>query len=123
KMAEMLQTAVGFTEERGDQFSLQSAPFIVQEAALPEPSVHWWDSLAAWESYIRYALGTLLLFLLIIFGIRPLVKHLTRRTEPSRPVRDGLDAELSAMLEGAPAGTARRALAKAPARATPEEET
>src|SRR5690606_10890629 len=33
KMAEMLQTAVGFTEERGDQFSLQSAPFIVQEAA------------------------------------------------------------------------------------------
>src|SRR5690606_2353115 len=85
----------------GRPVSPQNAPFIAQESIFPpEPALSWWEQLTAMESYVRYALGSLLLFFLIIFGIRPLVKHLTRRNEPVSltPVQDE-EQTLAAMLE------------------------
>ena len=115
RIGEMVRTAVGFTAERGDLFSLQNAPFIAQESIFPpEPALSWWEQLTAMESYVRYALGSLLLFFLIIFGIRPLVKHLTRRNEPVSltPVQDE-EQTLAAMLENTTQAATPKALGRA----------
>lgn len=78
KMSALVHTAAGLDTERGDVITLQSAPFVAKPAATPAPqATPWYQDLAPWETHIRYALGSLMLLLLILFGIRPLVKHLT----------------------------------------------
>lgn len=124
RIGEMVRTAVGFTAERGDQFSLQNAPFIAQESVFPpERPLSWWEQLTAMESYVRYALGSLLLFFLIIFGIRPLVKHLTRRHEAVSltPIQEE-EPSVAALLEDATEAKADKALSPAQ-QPEPEEQT
>lgn len=78
-MTNIVQTATGIRPDRGDVLTLHAAPFAQPVRQAPEPvAVPWWEQLHAWENYIRYALGTLMLMLLILFGIRPLVRHLTQ---------------------------------------------
>lgn len=123
RIGEMVRTAVGFSPERGDLFSLQNAPFMVQESIFPpEPTLTWWDHLLASEEYVRYALGSLLLFFLIIFGIRPLVKHLTRRDDPVALVSTADEQATPAMLEDATANPESKTKALAPAEQPEPEE-
>lgn len=93
QMGDMVKTAVGFNAQRGDQFSLQSFPFNGQGDVLQQlPEEQWWQQ-PVWREYLRYVLGGLMLLLLIIFGIRPLVKHLVK---PHEEAAD--EAEIPALL-------------------------
>lgn len=77
KLGQMVQGAVGFNGERGDQFSLTSFDFSPQ--ALPSEfasELAWWQ-LPEWQSYARYLLGAIMLLALLLFGVRPLIRHLS----------------------------------------------
>ncbi|WP_076413112.1 flagellar basal-body MS-ring/collar protein FliF [Shewanella sp. UCD-KL12] len=75
----MVKDAIGFTAARGDQFSINSFDFAPVHAAVFEP-MPWWQT-EGYQSYLRYLIGGLLGFGLILFVLRPLVSHLTRTTE------------------------------------------
>lgn len=77
QLSDMVKTAVGFDGARGDQFSLHSFNFAAQTKPLPMPEAQWWQE-PVWQNYLRYAVGGLMVLLLILFGIRPLVRHLVR---------------------------------------------
>lgn len=77
QLGQMVQGAVGFNDVRGDLFSLTSFDFSPQ--ALPSEfadELAWWQ-LPEWQSYARYLLGALMLLALLIFGVRPLLRHLS----------------------------------------------
>lgn len=76
QLGQMVQGAVGFSESRGDQFALTSFDFTPQ--ALPSEfadELAWWQ-LPEWQAYARYLLGALMLLALLLFGVRPLIRHL-----------------------------------------------
>lgn len=76
QLGQMVQGAVGFNDGRGDLFSLTSFDFSPQ--ALPSEFANdlaWWQ-LPEWQSYARYLLGALMLLAFLIFGVRPLIRHL-----------------------------------------------
>ncbi|QDO81961.1 flagellar M-ring protein FliF [Shewanella psychropiezotolerans] len=77
QLGAMVQDAIGFTAMRGDQFSINSFDFAPVQIAVFEP-VPWWQT----EGYLRYFIGGILGFGLILFVLRPLVSHLTRTAEP-----------------------------------------
>ena len=79
QISQMVQNAIGYSAERGDQFSISSFSFAPTVAAQFEP-MPWWQS-ETYQVYLRYLIGCLLGFGLIIFVLRPLVKHLTRTVE------------------------------------------
>lgn len=94
KMSDIVQTAAGLDMERGDIITLQSAPFVIAPTDFTADGAVWWQELAYWEDYIRYAVGALLMLMLIMFGIRPLVKYLTdtnqgRAVYPANTDHDG----------------------------------
>jgi flagellar M-ring protein FliF len=77
RMTTIVQTAAGVDVDRGDVLTLQSAPFRAPEVA-PEPEpLPWWQQLTAWEDYLRYLIGTLLMIMILFIGVRPLVRYLT----------------------------------------------
>ncbi|RYV00786.1 flagellar M-ring protein FliF [Shewanella sp. OPT22] len=79
QISQMVRNAIGYSAERGDQFSINSFSFAPTVAAQFEP-MPWWQS-ETYQVYLRYLIGCLLGFGLIIFVLRPLVKHLTRTVE------------------------------------------
>lgn len=85
-MAAVVRAAAGIDDARGDVLILQSAPFRIPDT-LPEPEpLPWWQQLPQWQDYLRYLIGTLLVVLILLIGVRPLVTYLTsagRRQEAS----------------------------------------
>lgn len=81
KLGTMVKDAIGFTAARGDQFSINSFDFVPVHTAVFEP-MPWWQT-EGYQAYLRYFIGGLLGFGLILFVLRPLVSHLTRTTEHS----------------------------------------
>lgn len=82
EMEAMVQRAVGFEADRGDQISLTSFPFT---PAAVDPSAYgeaWWQK-PILQSAMRYGIGTLLCLVLVLLGIRPLVKHLVQQNKPA----------------------------------------
>ncbi|MBM7071623.1 flagellar M-ring protein FliF [Shewanella sp. 202IG2-18] len=79
QISQMVRNAIGYSAERGDQFSINSFSFAPTVAVQFEP-MPWWQS-ETYQVYLRYLIGCLLGFGLIIFVLRPLVKHLTRTVE------------------------------------------
>ncbi|OXS13744.1 flagellar M-ring protein FliF [Zobellella denitrificans] len=79
QLGQMVQGAVGFNGARGDQFALTSFDFTPQ-AVLTEfpPEPQWWQS-PEWQDYARYLAAGLMLLALLLFGVRPLVRHLNGR--------------------------------------------
>lgn len=79
-ISESVQRAVGIDEERGDQFTLQIAPFVAPvPVELPEPS--FMEMVTEYEALLKY-LGAGILILLIVFVvIRPLIKAVTTEKE------------------------------------------
>jgi flagellar M-ring protein FliF len=82
EMEAMVQRAVGFEADRGDQISVTSFPFT---PAAVDPSSYgeaWWQK-PILLSALRYGIGTLLCLVLVLLGIRPLVKHLVQQNKPA----------------------------------------
>ncbi len=79
QISQMVQNAIGYSAERGDQFSINSFNFAPTITAQFEP-MPWWQS-ETYQVYLRYLIGCLLGFGLIFFVLRPLVSHLTRTVE------------------------------------------
>ncbi|MNF73719.1 Flagellar M-ring protein [compost metagenome] len=71
----MAQDAVGFNQDRGDQFSLNAFPF--SENGYTSDSA-WWQAPVV-LIYARYLVGTILGLSLIFFGIRKLMNYLMLR--------------------------------------------
>ncbi|WP_115719455.1 flagellar basal-body MS-ring/collar protein FliF [Gallaecimonas mangrovi] len=90
EMTNMLKNAVGFDATRGDQFSINTFNFSPETLVNDQPASNPWWRDPVYLSYLRYGLGSLLLLLLLLFGVRPLVKHLTRPPEPVADSRDDL---------------------------------
>lgn len=104
RMTTIVQTAAGIDVDRGDVLTLQSAPFRAPEVA-PEPEpLPWWQQLTAWEDYLRYLIGTLLVIMILLIGVRPLVRYLTAASrsqagsgyssKPDRPVGQEADEQI-----------------------------
>jgi flagellar M-ring protein FliF len=81
QIRQMVERAVGFDAKRGDQISLQSFVFSGESEFTPA-ELKWWES-PIWQNSLRYLVGGILGVVLVIFGIRPLVKHLVRIHNPS----------------------------------------
>ena len=78
QLGEMVKTATGFNAERGDKFNISSFGFVKYDPAAELEGMAWWQ-LPEVKEYSRYVVGGLLGLALIIFGVRPLVNHLTSR--------------------------------------------
>ncbi len=70
-----VKNALGIKEQRGDAFNISGFNFIVEPQVITAPEVKWWQE-PVWQEYLRYIVGALLGLALILFGVRPLVKHL-----------------------------------------------
>lgn len=76
----MVKSAVGFNAQRGDLITVSVFPF----AATPveESSASWWES-SALQSLVRYTVLGLIALLFLLFGVRPAVRSLTQRAQPT----------------------------------------
>ncbi|WP_152219177.1 flagellar basal-body MS-ring/collar protein FliF [Pseudomonas sp. SCB32] len=85
----MVKSAVGFNAQRGDLITVSVFPFAA--TAVEESSASWWES-SALQSLVRYTVLGLIALLFLLFGVRPAVRSLTQRAQPS--------ATASALPEG-----------------------
>ncbi|MFV3413906.1 flagellar basal-body MS-ring/collar protein FliF [Pseudomonas nitroreducens] len=76
----MVKSAVGFNAQRGDLITVSVFPF----AATPveASSASWWES-SALQSLVRYTVLGLIALLFLLFGVRPAVRSLTQRAQPT----------------------------------------
>ncbi|PWF62571.1 flagellar M-ring protein FliF [Shewanella sp. BC20] len=101
KFGNMVKDAIGFSADRGDSFTINAFEFTPTVTAELSPSP-WWQS-ENYQSYFRYIIGGILGFGLILFVLRPLVKHLTRTAQIPTPSIEPV-AALSAAAVNAPTG-------------------
>ncbi|SIQ97231.1 flagellar basal-body MS-ring/collar protein FliF [Shewanella morhuae] len=83
KFGNMVKDAIGFSAARGDSFTINAfefTPTVIPEIT-PSP---WWQA-EHYQSYLRYLIGGILGIGLILFVLRPLVKHLTRTAQVMAP--------------------------------------
>ena len=80
QLGEMVKTATGHQAERGDQFNITSFSFVKSEAATLMEGMAWWQ-MPEIKEYLRYLIGLLIGLALVVFGVRPLVNHLTRNKQ------------------------------------------
>ncbi|WP_409421734.1 flagellar basal-body MS-ring/collar protein FliF [Pseudaeromonas sp. ZJS20] len=93
----LVERAVGFVAERGDQISLTSFPFTESAVDPGNFGEAWWQQ-PLFQNSLRYGMGTLLCLLLVLLGIRPLVNYLVQQHRHERAERD--DEALAALPEG-----------------------
>jgi flagellar M-ring protein FliF len=107
----MLRNGLGIDSERGDNLSVTAMNFPAKAAITP-----WWqerDTVVDASSWLLYAVGALLAYLLLL---RPLMRLLTARLTPS-PAAAAAAARLTAERRAAEAATAT--VHAAPALASP----
>jgi len=107
QLGTMVKDAIGYSMQRGDQFSINSFDFAPVQIAQFEP-MPWWQA-EGYQAYLRYFIGGILGFGLIFFVLRPLVSHLTRTAEHSLKeelpqVEPVLEAPRSSSITGAQSG-------------------
>ncbi|MDD7805859.1 MAG: flagellar basal-body MS-ring/collar protein FliF [Endozoicomonas sp. (ex Botrylloides leachii)] len=79
-MRQMMIDAAGIDLERGDQISIHLAPFVqLENAALAE--LPWWQQ-SQTLYYAKYASGTLLAILILLFVIRPMIQQVSLKFDP-----------------------------------------
>ncbi|MBB4862036.1 flagellar M-ring protein FliF [Pseudomonas nitritireducens] len=76
----MVKSAVGFNAQRGDLITVSVFPFAA--TAVEESSASWWES-SALQSLVRYTVLGLIALLFLLFGVRPAVRSLTQRAQPT----------------------------------------
>ncbi|MFT5788217.1 MAG: flagellar M-ring protein FliF [Shewanella sp.] len=89
QISNMVQGAIGYSTNRGDQFSISSFNFAPIKVVEFEP-LPWWQA-ESYQTYLRYLIGAILGLGMIFFVLRPLVQHLTRTVEYNVK-KDSLDA-------------------------------
>ncbi len=107
QLGTMVKDSIGYSMQRGDQFSINSFDFAPIQIAQFEP-MPWWQT-EGYQAYLRYFIGGILGFGLIFFVLRPLVSHLTRTAEHSLKeelpqVEPALEAPSSSSISGAQSG-------------------
>ncbi|RTR38288.1 flagellar M-ring protein FliF [Shewanella canadensis] len=107
QLGTMVKDSIGYSMQRGDQFSINSFDFAPVQIAQFEP-MPWWQT-EGYQAYLRYFIGGILGFGLIFFVLRPLVSHLTRTAEHSLKeelpqVEPALEAPSSSSISGAQSG-------------------
>lgn len=76
-ISQSVQKAVGIDEDRGDQFTLQIAPFMAPVPVdVPEPT--FIEIVAEYEGVLKSLGAGILILLLLIMVVRPLIKSVTR---------------------------------------------
>ncbi|GAA4888758.1 flagellar basal-body MS-ring/collar protein FliF [Ferrimonas pelagia] len=86
QLEQMVSDAIGFEAERGDTLSISGFPFATQMVPDLQP-LPWWQT-QEYQFYLRYIIGTLLALGLMLFVLRPLVKHLTRTVEQEKAMAE-----------------------------------
>ncbi|MCH1923279.1 flagellar basal-body MS-ring/collar protein FliF [Shewanella sp. C32] len=76
-LGNVVKTAAGYDEARGDKFNISTFPFVTQDVTAVADETPWWQLPMVGE-YARYLFGTLIALALIFFGVRPLVNHLVK---------------------------------------------
>ncbi|MCL1050897.1 flagellar M-ring protein FliF [Shewanella abyssi] len=79
QISNMVQGAIGYSTNRGDQFSISSFDFAPMKVVEFEP-LPWWQA-ESYQAYLRYFIGAILGLGMIFFVLRPLVQHLTRTVD------------------------------------------
>jgi flagellar M-ring protein FliF len=82
KISTTIKNAIGIIASRGDQLSISGYDFIVVPETMLE-ELPWWQ-MDVMQAYLRYIVVTILGLALIMFAIRPLIKHFvsqSRQTE------------------------------------------
>ncbi|SHH19933.1 flagellar basal-body MS-ring/collar protein FliF [Ferrimonas marina] len=97
QLEQMVTDAIGLDMARGDTLSLTQFPFATQLMPEMEP-LPWWQS-QEYQVYLRYIIGTLLALGLMLFVLRPLVKHLTRTVEAEKALEEAEQAANLPMME------------------------
>ncbi len=109
RMTVLVKQAVGYTAGRGDQVSVESLPFVT-EAQNNLEKVNWWQqpAMIAWGGRVILAL---IIVLLLLVGLRPLVRRWLQTRHPpgkvtaqSGPGSEGLVDDVSGLSES-PAAT------------------
>ena len=78
----MVAEAVGISNARGDNISIQTFPFTAM--SIPqEPIIPWWQD-ASLHKPMRYLIGGILGLAMIFFVLKPLIKHFTRLDNSAR---------------------------------------
>ncbi len=98
QIAQMIKDAVGFTESRGDQFSLHAFNFAQPVSSASQEPMAWWQDPSI-LSLIQSGVYLLLGLSFILFVLRPLVKGLQRGNEVTAetiPALAAVSTELSA---------------------------
>ncbi|MBI2744420.1 MAG: flagellar M-ring protein FliF [Burkholderiales bacterium] len=116
KMTALVRETIGFSQDRGDSVNLLNAPFAQEKITLSEVPLWKQPEMQELARSFAWPLGTLLLAVLVLFGvIRPALKSLSTPT-PRRP-------QLDAMLSEEPdrPQLAGPSAAEAPAGPTPGE--
>ncbi len=92
RMTALVRETIGFSQERGDSVNLMNAPFAQEKITLPEVPLWKQPEMQEMARSFAWPLGTLLLAVLVLFGvIRPALQSLSK--PPQR--RPQLDAMLS----------------------------
>ncbi|MBY6185932.1 flagellar M-ring protein FliF [Marinobacter hydrocarbonoclasticus] len=97
QLSQLVEDAIGFEAARGDTLSLHAFPFAAQPMPEMEP-LPWWQT-QEYQLYVRYLIGAFLGLGLILFVLRPLVKHLTRTVEQEKAQEEAAQAALLPMHE------------------------
>lgn len=75
KYAEIVKTAIGYNEERGDQVEVVSIPFESNiSVAEDEPESSRLSQLSAFLPYIKYMVAVVTIVLIFLFIVKPLMK-------------------------------------------------
>lgn len=93
KMTALVRETIGYSQERGDSVNLMNAPFAQDKIDLPEVPLWKQPEVQELARSFAWPLGTLLLAVLVLFGvIRPALKSLTTPAK-KRPQLDAMLAE------------------------------
>lgn len=110
KMTALVRETIGFSQDRGDSVNLMNAPFAQEKITVIDVPLWKQPEVQEMARSLAWPLGTLLLAVLVLFGIiRPALKSLTKPAE-RRPQIDAMLAEepqrpqLAGPADEAPAG-------------------
>jgi flagellar M-ring protein FliF len=93
KMTALVRETIGYSQERGDSVNLMNAPFAQEKITLPEVPLWKQPETQELARSLAWPLGTLLLAVLVLFGvIRPALKSLSKPAQ-RRPQLDAVLAE------------------------------
>lgn len=114
RLSELVRTAVGFNEARGDSVSVDSLRFMDYSMEVGDPvNLSMMQQIGTnIVPLLRGLLGLIIVALVMILGVRPVLRHLQQAATPELP--KGEEAAALAAPEGEAAGKAEGAVPSLP---------